>query len=355
MGPISAEELRSSVDASTYVWREGLAGWLPMQDIPELQAPPPAEPPVAVPPALSESVMKARFQSTAGYSATPVMEAPVERQTQSIAVQSKLFGSMSAQVPVVDTGLPTYARASAPVSPESMVGIRPLPKAVPSKPLAEIQAELEASGRPLSIEGCVVCQRRFATDLMVKLPDIWVCGECRPRKEQEIRESSARRRDFKQNMAGFGPRAYSVFLDGIWYGVLFFFGFQIYFFTYVLVMIFTHQADIYEGELVYRDDRHPMSDYVMGIIVLSAFGLGRIVYDSIFMAFSGATIGQRSVGVRVVDSDGHFPTYELAAVRSLITSVCNLLPIVFVTALFDPQKRAPADFILGTRVVYNRQ
>jgi uncharacterized RDD family membrane protein YckC len=88
-----------------------------------------------------------------------------------------------------------------------------------------------------------------------------------------------------------------------------------------------------------------------GIVSVTAFI--PLVYFFVLVAVTGRTIGKSVMGIRVVRADGR----PLSAARSLLRAIAylvSLLPVFagFVWVLFDRDRRAWHDHIVGSRVVY---
>jgi uncharacterized RDD family membrane protein YckC len=93
--------------------------------------------------------------------------------------------------------------------------------------------------------------------------------------------------------------------------------------------------------------------WLFGALAGSAWLLVVCAYFVFFWTLGGQTLGMRMLHVRVVDQDGHAPTFLRAVVRfaalvlAIIPMFAGLLPV-----LFDRSRRGLHDLVAGTTVVY---
>lgn len=100
--------------------------------------------------------------------------------------------------------------------------------------------------------------------------------------------------------------------------------------------------------------------FVVGLVVVAAslavHVLGPALYEAAFLASPwGATPGKRLFGLRVVDARGEPPRFLPALVRGFTKLV--VMWVFYPSGLLvvvDPQRRAPWDFLVGSRVVRAR-
>lgn len=77
-----------------------------------------------------------------------------------------------------------------------------------------------------------------------------------------------------------------------------------------------------------------------------------IFYGFFFTVISGATVGQRWCGLRVIDLYGVIPSWQRALLRSLGMMLNYLtLGLGFVWTAVDPHKRGLHDWLAGTYVI----
>jgi uncharacterized RDD family membrane protein YckC len=90
------------------------------------------------------------------------------------------------------------------------------------------------------------------------------------------------------------------------------------------------------------------------------FAAASTIYETVFVATRGRTLGAWIVGVRIVRiDDGHVPGWSKAGIRALLPMALQAVPVVgialmaavYVTALFNPRRQGLHDRAAGTIVV----
>lgn len=88
-----------------------------------------------------------------------------------------------------------------------------------------------------------------------------------------------------------------------------------------------------------------------------------LVYSTVLVALTGATVGKRLLKIKVVNRlDGSPVGWSYAAVRALVPTVAGLIPVigfalniaVYVRAFFHPLRQGLHDAAAGTVVVRSR-
>jgi len=88
-----------------------------------------------------------------------------------------------------------------------------------------------------------------------------------------------------------------------------------------------------------------------------------LVYSTVLVALTGATVGKRLLKIKVVNRlDGSPVSWSYAAVRALVPTVAGLIPVigfalniaVYVRAFFHPLRQGLHDAAAGTVVVRSR-
>ena len=137
-------------------------------------------------------------------------------------------------------------------------------------------------------------------------------------------------------LASVGQRAIAQVIDGLIIGV----------------PLFIITASI-GGDITDRDNDN--------LLWLTVLWLGvSLVYNTAFIATTGATLGKRIMKLKVVNRvDGSPVALSYAAVRALVPTVAGLIPVigfalniaVYVRAIFHPHRQGLHDAAAGTIVV----
>jgi uncharacterized RDD family membrane protein YckC len=137
-------------------------------------------------------------------------------------------------------------------------------------------------------------------------------------------------------LASIGQRAIAQLLDGLIIGIPLF------------ALTYSIGGDI-------ADTENP------NLLWLTILWLGlSLLYNTAFIAISGATLGKRVMKLRVVNRvDGSAVSWTYAAVRALVPTVAGLVPVigfalniaVYVRAFFHPHRQGLHDAAAGTIVV----
>ena len=111
------------------------------------------------------------------------------------------------------------------------------------------------------------------------------------------------------------------------------------------------------GEVVINTSENAGSEQLWVLLVFLAM---QLVYNTAFVAMSGATPGKRVMKLRVVNrTDGSPVNWTYAAVRALVPTVAAAVPVigialniaVYVRAIFHPYRQGLHDAAAGTIVV----
>jgi uncharacterized RDD family membrane protein YckC len=90
------------------------------------------------------------------------------------------------------------------------------------------------------------------------------------------------------------------------------------------------------------------------------FAAASAVYQTVFVATRGRTLGAWIMGVRIVRiDDGQVPGWSKAGIRALVPMIAQAVPVVglfvmaaiYMTALFNPRRQGLHDRAAGTIVV----
>jgi uncharacterized RDD family membrane protein YckC len=80
--------------------------------------------------------------------------------------------------------------------------------------------------------------------------------------------------------------------------------------------------------------------------------LGNIIFYSSFyyvlMIARGQTVGDKVVGIRLIDAKGKAPGYRRAIVRFILQYVCSIFLITYLWVLWDKEKQTLHDKLAGT-------
>lgn len=193
---------------------------------------------------------------------------------------------------------------------------------------------------------CAECGRPSAPDELARFGDLLVCPACKDRYAQKLREGVAPAAVFEYG--GFWIRFLAVIIDSI-----------------ILMVVGTILQYALLGNLTTRL-RPPVPgtppEQFLGLflgVVGLAWALNAAVdclYQSLFIAYLGATPGKMALSLKVVRPDGSpvglgrsFARYFAKVLSWLI------LGIGYIMAAFDSEKRALHDQICDTRVIRVRQ
>ena len=174
---------------------------------------------------------------------------------------------------------------------------------------------------------CNECGRIYSTDDMLRFGDAWICGACKPRFVQKIKEGVLLTGQL--DYAGFWIRAGAKIIDYMVLGA---------------VQMVSSFLTIFLASF--------MDEIVVMILVnvfYIAMGAG---YTAFFLGRYGATIGKMACQLKVIRPDGEQLTYLRGLGRYFAEMVSGMiLGIGYLMAAFDDEKRTLHDRICDTRVV----
>jgi uncharacterized RDD family membrane protein YckC len=172
---------------------------------------------------------------------------------------------------------------------------------------------------------CGVCHGIFPPDQVIRYGSNYVCGGCKPRFVQSLREGVNVGGGLQ--LAGIGKRFGAKFIDNL------------------LVALIS--GAIQAGVVAAYPQNSVM--LIVAVVIRLALTFG---YPIFFYGKWGQTLGKMAMKIKVVTPEGGPITYGKAAVRVLseMLSGC-ILGIGYLMALWDDEKRALHDRLAGTRVV----
>lgn len=190
-------------------------------------------------------------------------------------------------------------------------------------------AELGSAGGGVAvaagIHNCSECGRVFPESDMIRYENKWICGTCKPRFLQKLKEGVTPTGMLVY--AGFWIRFGAKFIDGILLFIL-----NRTLLTVLLPVLGYGQGSLYLIQLI---------AYLIDLSIVAFFN-GKF----------GATPGKMALKLKIVRPDGQPITYARAAGRYVaeLLSAFTLL-IGYMMAGWDEQKRALHDRICDTRVI----
>ncbi len=93
----------------------------------------------------------------------------------------------------------------------------------------------------------------------------------------------------------------------------------------------------------------PIGKFLVGSAALVFAGL----YFVVAWTSAGRTIGQRMMGLRVIDENGAQPRFVRAVIRAVMLGLCIVCAFAgFIPVLFDRRRRGVHDMVARTTVLY---
>jgi uncharacterized RDD family membrane protein YckC len=187
---------------------------------------------------------------------------------------------------------------------------------------------------------CTECGRPFSPNDLVRFGDRWICGNCKETFAQKLREGVAPRGTMVY--AGFWIRVGAMLIDQLILcavvALLAFIG------VLVLAPSLSKSGAAPEAALA-------VMSIVIGVGYLLLIG-GSACYEAFFVARSGATIGKKALGLKVVMQDGG-PVSLGRAFGRFFAKMLSAIPLDlgFIMVGFDAEKRGLHDYICSTRVI----
>jgi uncharacterized RDD family membrane protein YckC len=186
---------------------------------------------------------------------------------------------------------------------------------------------------------CSECGRPFAAEDLVRFGAAAVCGDCKPKYVQRMREGAVTTNTFLYG--GFWRRFVAVMIDGILLWIVLF---------PLRWVILTMGASAGLGNSQVK----PIDVFWMSFwswATLLSWSV-EIIYSVYFTSQKGATLGKMLMGVKVVTANGGPVSVGRALGRFFAHYLSGLiLSIGYIMAAFDDQKRALHDHICNTRVI----
>jgi uncharacterized RDD family membrane protein YckC len=197
--------------------------------------------------------------------------------------------------------------------------------------MATTSAETLNSGR-----FCSECGRPFPSENLARFGENMVCGDCKPRFVQRLREGV--------------PASMAVVYGGFWRRVV-----------AVLIDAFILMIVMFPLEMAFglfsaprAGNRSFAAGYAMGylgLIWLLSTVLN-LTYYTYFLSQKGATPGKMVMGLKVIVANGDRIGVGRAIARYFAHVLSGLtLGIGYIMVAFDSQKRGLHDYICSTRVI----
>ncbi len=244
--------------------------------------------------------------------------------------------------PVSDEALANLVRTGV-IRAETLVWNSSLPGWVPYLQVAAPAPVAAAPAGPSAVGGstfCTECGRPFSPNDLVRFGDRWVCGNCKETFAQKLREGVAPRGTMVY--AGFWVRVGAMLIDQLIVGAV----------AAVLIIV----AVLVLAPGLSRSGADPGAALAamsigIGIGYLLIIG-GSACYEAFFVSRSGATIGKKALGLKVVMPDGG-PVSLGRAFGRFFAKMLSAIPmdLGFIMVGFDSEKRGLHDYICSTRVI----
>jgi uncharacterized RDD family membrane protein YckC len=182
-----------------------------------------------------------------------------------------------------------------------------------------------------AIVKCVVCHQTFPADQTIRYGSVNVCAGCKPRFVQGLREGAS---TGAMEWAGIGARFAAKFLDNI-----------------ILWIIQTAVNFAIVGTVTGPNAASGAASALAGGMFVLNLTIG-IIYQAVFLHWRGQTPGKMALKIKVVTPEGGSLSWGKSIARPLaeILSGC-ILAIGYLIAIWDPEKRALHDRLVGTRVI----
>jgi uncharacterized RDD family membrane protein YckC len=244
--------------------------------------------------------------------------------------------------PVSDEALAELVRTGV-VRAETLVWNSGLSGWVPYLQVSAPAPVAAVAAGPLAVGGstfCTECGRPFSPNDLVRFGDRWICGNCKETFAQKLREGVAPRGTMVY--AGFWIRVGAMLIDQLILcavvALLAFIG------VLVLAPSLSKSGAAPEAALA-------VMSIVIGVGYLLLIG-GSACYEAFFVARSGATIGKKALGLKVVMQDGG-PVSLGRAFGRFFAKMLSAIPLDlgFIMVGFDAEKRGLHDYICSTRVI----
>ncbi len=205
----------------------------------------------------------------------------------------------------------------------------PLPPPIPTAPLAGGQ------------QVCAGCKEAFGSDDLVRFGEVFVCGACKPRFLQRLREGLAATDAIPY--AGFWPRFGAKVIDMILEGIV---GYSTSALSGLIVFGTARVA------FAQPDGMADFAYFVFSSVMFLFNSLVGAIWLGWMMTKWGASPGKLLFRLRVVRPDGSGLTFRRAFARYFaeILSAIGCL-IGYFLVLLDEEKRSLHDRICDTRVV----
>jgi len=178
---------------------------------------------------------------------------------------------------------------------------------------------------------CAVCHQTFSADQTIRFGSVNVCAACKPRFMQGLREGAT---TGGMEWAGIGARFGAKFLDNI-----------------LLYIVQTAVNFAIVGAATAPAATRGAAGALAGFVFVLNLSIG-IIYQAVFLHWRGQTLGKMAAKIKVVTPEGGKLSWGKAIGRPFaeILSGC-LLAIGYLMAIWDPEKRALHDRLVGTRVI----
>ena len=181
---------------------------------------------------------------------------------------------------------------------------------------------------------CSMCGKEFMEDELIPFEGSQVCINCKPLFLQQIQENSEISGISIMRYAGFWRRFGALFIDGI------------------VMNIMTIPINVGFQISIAGIERSPAL-IPLAIVLYILMLFIPAVYMILMTGRSGATLGKKALGIKVVMADGSPLTYGRATGRYFAFILSGLiLYIGYIMAAFDDEKRALHDHMCNTRVIY---
>jgi uncharacterized RDD family membrane protein YckC len=182
---------------------------------------------------------------------------------------------------------------------------------------------------------CAVCHQTFPADQTIRYGNVNVCGGCKPRFVQGLREGAVAPGQLE--LAGIGSRIVAKILDSIIVGI---------------VNMGINFAIM--GTLTYSPSTNPNQTAAMslGLLVNVINFAVNMAYNAGFLHWRGQTLGKMAMNIKVVTPEGAPLSWGKSIGRPLaeILSGCACA-IGYIISFWDPEKRTLHDRLAGTRVI----
>jgi uncharacterized RDD family membrane protein YckC len=242
--------------------------------------------------------------------------------------------SDAALADLVRTGV---IRAETLVWNAGLAGWVPYAQVAAPAPVAAVPAGPPAAG---GTTFCTECGRPCSPNELARFGDRWVCGNCKEAFAQRLRQGVAPQGAMVY--AGFWVRFGAIFIDGIILGVVW---------GILAAVVF---AVLTPG--LSRAGSAPEAALATISVVFVFFYLALLAsgacYEAFFVSRSGATLGKKALGLKVVMPDGG-PVSLGRAFGRHFAKILSAIPLCigFIMVGFDAEKRGLHDYVCNTRVI----